>query len=117
MFNDLNDTGLLPVDDDNSSHIASFDTRQMHWRLDSLNSSTNTLASAVFKLSTYQGVELDSTTNVQITVSLKFYILKLMIYSSTNFDRAVDGVWQSRPKLHITSFGFHGKLDAVGSCL
>lgn len=81
MFNDLNDTGLLPIDDDNSSHITSFDTRQMHWRLDSLNSSTNTLASAVFKLSTYQGVELDSTTNVQITVGqVAMFFRKLILF-------------------------------------
>lgn len=69
MFNDLIDSGKLPVDD---SQIVSFDTTEMFWKVKSLENSGNSSASIVFHLDSARTEILDPTTNIEIGVSIWF---------------------------------------------
>jgi hypothetical protein len=66
MYNDLNDTGVIPETD--NFDIVSYSTKKMSWELKSSNCSGNVSASVAFRLSSYDGVELDSSSNIEITV-------------------------------------------------
>ena len=66
MYNDLNDTGMIPEKDNYG--IVSYSTKKMTWELKSSNFSVNISASVAFRLNSYDGVELDSSSNVEITV-------------------------------------------------
>lgn len=66
MYSDLNDTGVVP--EDNSQNIALFSTRKMTWQLKSSNYSGNLSATVVFHLTHYNGLALDSSSNIEISV-------------------------------------------------
>lgn len=74
LFNDLNDTGVVPEGCDESS-VISFDTRQMDWHLESLNLPSNTTASVTFRLAAYQGIKMDPDSNIKMTVCQKNFNL------------------------------------------
>lgn len=67
MYNDLNDTGIIPKM--NSYDTVSFSTKKMFWELKSSNYSGNRSASVAFRLANYDGVELDSSSNIEITLT------------------------------------------------
>lgn len=66
MYNDLNDTGVIPEKDNHD--IVSYSTKKMSWELKSSNFSGNMSASVAFRLNSYDGIELDSSSNIEITV-------------------------------------------------
>lgn len=66
MYSDLNDTGEVP--EDNGQNIALFSTKKMTWQLKSSNCSGNLSATAVFQLTHYDGLALDSSSNIEISV-------------------------------------------------
>lgn len=66
MYNDLNDTGVIPEKD--NFDIVSYSTKKMSWELKSSNYSGNMSASVAFRLNSYDGIELDSSSNIEITV-------------------------------------------------
>ena len=80
IYNDLSDTGLIP--NNSSDNVMSFNPQLMEWQLKSFNFSSNTSASAVFHLSSYEDSKVDENTNVEVTVILqKNLILILKKYS------------------------------------
>lgn len=46
----------------------------MMWDLKSMNQSSNTSASAIFRLKSYDGVGLDESTNIQIEVMFIVFV-------------------------------------------
>lgn len=68
MYSDQNDTGMIP-EEIAFENIASFATDKMSWQLKSSNYSGNFSASAVFRLSHYDGLPVEPSSNVEITVS------------------------------------------------
>jgi len=67
IYNDLGDSGLIP--NNNSENVMSLDPQLMEWQLKSLNCSSNTSATAVFRLSSYDGSEAGENTNVEVTLT------------------------------------------------
>ncbi|XP_046441974.1 glycosylated lysosomal membrane protein A-like [Daphnia pulex] len=67
MYNDLNDTGVIPETD--NFDIVSYSTKKMSWELKSSNCSGNVSASVAFRLSSYDGVALDFSSNIEITLT------------------------------------------------
>ena len=66
MYNDLNDTGIIPEDANNE--IITFPTEKMLWMLKSINDSQSSAASVVFSLTKYDGIELLPSSNIELTV-------------------------------------------------
>lgn len=83
MYNDLNDTGIIPKM--NSYDTVSFSTKKMFWELKSSNYSGNRSASVAFRLANYDGVELDSSSNIEITVIAIITFLKSMFQATCFF--------------------------------
>ena len=70
MFDDVNDTGVLPpLTDRDGYSITAFSPQAMKWELKFSNSSGNASAFATFRLESYEGVQVDASTNIEITVS------------------------------------------------
>lgn len=68
MYNDLNDTGKLPEDD--SQDVISFNPKKMLWSLKLSNhTEENSSKSVVFHMTHYDGILLDPSSNIEISVS------------------------------------------------
>ncbi len=76
MYNDLNDTGMIP--EHSSDNVISFSTKKMAWELKSTNYSGNSSTSVVFCLISYDGEELDASSNIEMTVIITYnFLLRL----------------------------------------
>ena len=109
MYNDLNDTGVIPEKDDYD--IVSFSTKKMSWELKSSNYSGNLSASVAFRLNSYDGVELDSSSNIEITV-IYLISVAIAVFHDKFTCKIVNSLWNPRSKPYTASLSLHGKFNS-----
>ena len=112
MYDDVNDTAVLPKDE---SSIATYDPKLMRWEIKQLDQSSNSSASVSFRLESYRGVAVNSSMNIELKVTLPNSLCTVVLDESSvtlGLIETVNCLWYARKEFCSTSFDVHRKRDS-----